>query len=271
LSPPVLHRDIKPSNLLLNDQGTLFLVDFGAVQDGVAKAGGTFTIVGTYGYAPLEQLGGQATLASDLYALGATLIHLLTGIAPADLPQVHGRLQFSEDLDLNPGFVRWLWRLTEVTVQNRFTTAQEALAALQFHEQSISIVVENIPPKSRIKVERSPHYLKIVFPDTGRWIKFDSHSFEMVSAPFFGLTFGRKKASIVEIEDISEGLLPQYQGPSLESLMITIGVNEYHFICRKTEDRAWLIRTIRHWLGFEETDLDWVIRQLDKGESDYVN
>jgi serine/threonine protein kinase len=120
LSPPVLHRDIKPSNLLIDEQGTVFLVDFGAVQDGVAKAGGTFTIVGTYGYAPLEQLGGQATLASDLYALGATLIHLLTGIVPADLAQVNGRLQFPENLNLNPGLIRCLWRLTEINGPDRF-------------------------------------------------------------------------------------------------------------------------------------------------------
>jgi len=89
LSPPVFHRDIKPSNLILGKDGQVYLVDFGAVQDRATAEGATFTVVGTSGYAPPEQLWGRAVPASDLYALGATLIHLLTGTAPADLPQRH--------------------------------------------------------------------------------------------------------------------------------------------------------------------------------------
>lgn len=87
LSPPVLHRDLKPSNLIMGDDKHIYLVDFGAVQAQASVTGVTFTIVGTSGYAPLEQFWGRAVPASDLYALGATLIHLLTGIAPVDLPQ----------------------------------------------------------------------------------------------------------------------------------------------------------------------------------------
>jgi len=95
LSPPVLHRDIKPSNLILGEDKQVYLVDFGAVQAQAAVTGVTFTVVGTSGYAPLEQFWGRAVAASDLYALGATLIHLLTGTAPADLPQKEGRLSRS--------------------------------------------------------------------------------------------------------------------------------------------------------------------------------
>ncbi|HEY9860729.1 MAG TPA: protein kinase [Candidatus Obscuribacterales bacterium] len=54
LSPPVLHRDIKPSNLILGKDNYIYLIDFGAVQDKAAAEGSTFTIVGTYGYAPME-------------------------------------------------------------------------------------------------------------------------------------------------------------------------------------------------------------------------
>ncbi|MEY3329957.1 MAG: hypothetical protein RLZZ115_2840, partial [Cyanobacteriota bacterium] len=78
LSPPVLHRDIKPSNLILDGSEQIYLVDFGAVQAQASVTGVTFTVVGTSGYAPLEQFWGRAVAASDLYALGATLIHLLT-------------------------------------------------------------------------------------------------------------------------------------------------------------------------------------------------
>jgi serine/threonine protein kinase len=57
LNPSVLHRDIKPSNLIWGEDEQVYLVDFGAVQDRAAKEGATFTVVGTYGYAPMEQFG----------------------------------------------------------------------------------------------------------------------------------------------------------------------------------------------------------------------
>ena len=131
LSPPVFHRDIKPSNLILGKDGQVYLVDFGAVQDRATAEGATFTVVGTSGYAPPEQLWGRAVPASDLYALGATLIHLLTGTAPADLPQRQMRLQFADRVSLKPNFAQWLEKLTEPAPERRFSTARQALLALQ--------------------------------------------------------------------------------------------------------------------------------------------
>jgi serine/threonine protein kinase len=130
LNPGVLHRDIKPSNLIWGKDNHVYLVDFGAVQDKAAKEGVTFTVVGTYGYAPMEQFGGRAVPASDLYALGASLIHLLTGIPPGDLPQQDLRLQFADRVNASPSFVRWLQKLTEPAPEQRFTNARQALDAL---------------------------------------------------------------------------------------------------------------------------------------------
>ncbi len=131
LNPGVLHRDIKPSNLIWGDDNRIYLVDFGAVQDKAAREGVTFTVVGTYGYAPMEQFGGRAVAASDLYALGATLIHLLTGTCPSDLPQQDLRLQFTDRVNLSPSFVSWLQKLIEPAPEQRFTSAQQALNALK--------------------------------------------------------------------------------------------------------------------------------------------
>jgi eukaryotic-like serine/threonine-protein kinase len=88
LAPPVIHRDIKPHNIIRRDDGQIFLVDFGAVQDVYHQTitGGS-TVVGTYGYMAPEQFRGKAILATDLYGLGATIIYLLTCKTPADLPQ----------------------------------------------------------------------------------------------------------------------------------------------------------------------------------------
>ncbi|MBD2665520.1 serine/threonine protein kinase [Richelia sinica FACHB-800] len=131
LNPGVLHRDIKPSNLIWGEDNKIYLVDFGAVQDRAAKEGATFTVVGTYGYAPMEQFGGRAVPASDLYALGATLIHLLTGIAPADLPQKDLRWQFVDKVHTSQVFVNWLQKLTEPSPEERFTSARVAFDALK--------------------------------------------------------------------------------------------------------------------------------------------
>ncbi|OCQ95355.1 serine/threonine protein kinase [Nostoc sp. MBR 210] len=131
LNPGVLHRDIKPSNLIWGEDNQIYLVDFGAVQDKAAKEGVTFTVVGTYGYAPMEQFGGRAVPASDLYALGASLIHLLTGIPPGDLPQQDLRLQFADKVNVSSSFVRWLQKMTEPAPENRFSNARQAIEALK--------------------------------------------------------------------------------------------------------------------------------------------
>ena len=131
LNPPVLHRDIKPSNLIWGEDEQVYLVDFGAVQDKAAKEGATFTVVGTYGYAPMEQFGGRAVPASDIYALGATLIHLLTGVVPADLPQQNLQIQFADRVSLSPSMVCWLQKLSEPALERRFSSARLALVALE--------------------------------------------------------------------------------------------------------------------------------------------
>jgi serine/threonine protein kinase len=142
LSPPVLHRDLKPSNIIFQAetseestdrgivQGKVYLIDFGSVRDRAVAEGATFTVVGTGGYAPPEQLWGRATPKSDLYALGATLIHLLTGKPPADLPQQRMRLQFRDFAYLTPQFADWLDKLTDPAPERRFSSARLALEAL---------------------------------------------------------------------------------------------------------------------------------------------
>ncbi len=91
--PPVLHRDIKPANIKETPGGLIKLVDFGLVKLLATDETRTVTVLqgrGTIAYTPLEQYGGDTghtDIRSDVYALGATLYHLLTGQPPADAKQ----------------------------------------------------------------------------------------------------------------------------------------------------------------------------------------
>ncbi|MGH9940856.1 MAG: protein kinase domain-containing protein [Pyrinomonadaceae bacterium] len=99
-APPVIHRDIKPQNLKLSDRGRVILLDFGLAK-GLPAAGTTLKSVLGYtpSYAPLEQIQDEGTDArSDLYSLGATVYHLLTGaVPPGSLKRVTALSNGEED------------------------------------------------------------------------------------------------------------------------------------------------------------------------------
>lgn len=86
--PPVIYRDLKPANLMLDDTRTpprVMLIDFGIARF-VSPTQKGVTAIGTMGYAPPELFSGQVEPRSDLYSLGATMFHLLTGADPQDNP-----------------------------------------------------------------------------------------------------------------------------------------------------------------------------------------
>lgn len=167
LDPPVLHRDIKPSNLIWGEDERVYLVDFGAVQDQAVSEGATFTVVGTYGYVPMEQFAGRTVPASDLYALGATLIHLLTGIAPADLPYKDSRIQFADRINVDLGLVNWIGKLTEPNVTERLSTARQALEALKNRHALSPPITSRKPAGSQIQLKKSASQLEIKLPRRG--------------------------------------------------------------------------------------------------------
>ena len=151
LTPPVIHRDIKPQNIIRCDDGRVFLVDFGAVQDVYHNTltGGS-TVAGTYGYMAPEQFRGWAVLATDLYALGATLISLLTQKSPTDLPHRNLKIDFLPHVRITQQFADWLERMIEPVAEDRFLSAEEALAVLRGKQ----VFTRSATPKTRQLAER---------------------------------------------------------------------------------------------------------------------
>ena len=128
---PIIFRDVKPSNIMINEHGHVVLVDFGIAK--LFKSGQKGTMIGTEGYSPPEQYRGEATHSADIYALGASLHHLLTGRDPRLEPP----FTFSERpiSQANPAVSEELEAVVikslQYNPQNRFQSAVEMKEALR--------------------------------------------------------------------------------------------------------------------------------------------
>ncbi len=147
--PPILHRDIKPANIKLADSGLIKLVDFGLVKWMAPDDNSTITVIqglGTLAYTPLEQYGGDTGHTdprTDIYALGATLYHLLTGQAPASAKERFLRpssLIPPQQLapDLPPHIAEAILRAMAMHPQDRPSTVREFRALLNGERSLLS-------------------------------------------------------------------------------------------------------------------------------------
>ncbi len=130
--PPIVHRDINPKNIVLGMSGEPHLVDFDSVHS--ASGGepfGSDTAVGTFGYMPMDQIMGKITPAVDMYALGVTLIYVLTHKRPEELALRDSRLDYAPYLDVSPGLERFIGGLVEPAVERRIGDARSASAAFK--------------------------------------------------------------------------------------------------------------------------------------------
>lgn len=129
--PPIIHRDINPSNLVMTPGGDVFLIDFGAVKDIMEYNPNNATIVGTYGYMPIEQTMGKASTSSDIYSLGMTAIFLLTGKNPSKLDISRGKPDFSSYCDISQSFMQMLNNMIEPVMEDRIQNVEEVYNELR--------------------------------------------------------------------------------------------------------------------------------------------
>jgi len=136
--PPIIYRDLKPANLMIDPEANrVMLIDFGIARC-VAPMQRGVTAIGTMGYAPPELFSGQVEPRSDIYSLGATMFHFLTGEDPRDKPLLI--FDFTKNPtpcqlnpEITPQMERILMRAVEQAPENRFSSAREMKQVLEEH------------------------------------------------------------------------------------------------------------------------------------------
>jgi len=132
-----IHRDIKPSNIMRHRNGTLYLLDFGAVKQvttaAQGKPSGKSTGIYSIGFAPPEQMaGGEVYPSTDLYALAVTCITLLTGKEAGELyDSYNNSWAWRAHAQINPAIADVLDRMLQPSPNQRYDTAKDVLAALR--------------------------------------------------------------------------------------------------------------------------------------------
>jgi serine/threonine protein kinase len=140
--PPIIYRDLKPANLMLDDKsGRVMLVDFGIARI-VRPTEKGVTAIGTMGYAPPELFAGKVEPRSDIYSLGATLFHMLTGADPQDNPLLI--FDFSKNprpAQINPSISPEMERLLMKAVahkpEDRHASALDLMRELEEHSKQL--------------------------------------------------------------------------------------------------------------------------------------
>lgn len=124
---PVIHRDIKPDNIIFQPNGQIKLIDFGAARNFDSVKSRDTVLIGTVGYAPPEQFGfGQTDCRADIYAIGKTLTHMLTGIAPE-----RGETNIPQSDKIPPQLIKIIKKATEFDPGHRYGSVKELSEAIK--------------------------------------------------------------------------------------------------------------------------------------------
>ena len=135
-TPPIIYRDMKPANIMLKPDGNICLIDFGTAREFKEKNLADTTCLGTVGYAAPEQFGGmgQTDARTDIYCLGATLYHLVTGRNPCDPPYEILPIR-QVNPALSSGLERIIQNCTQRNPDDRYQSCAELMYALENYEK----------------------------------------------------------------------------------------------------------------------------------------
>jgi serine/threonine protein kinase len=141
-----IHRDIKPANIMRSNRGLMYLIDFGAVKQFLTGPGNTDTpqsiVIGTEGYAPLEQMSGRGVYPStDLYALAMSCLSLMGNIKPNNSQRDFHEFidNWQQELEMDASLKAILARMLLTRPMDRYQSAMEVLEAMQAENLTLSI------------------------------------------------------------------------------------------------------------------------------------
>lgn len=135
-NPPIIYRDMKPANIMLQPNGNVKLIDFGIAREYKEQNLADTVSLGTKGYAAPEQFGGrgQTDARTDVYCLGVTLYHLLTGKNPCEPPYEIYPIRYWKP-QLSSGLESVVQKCTQLNPEDRYQSCAEVLYALNHYNE----------------------------------------------------------------------------------------------------------------------------------------
>lgn len=127
--PPIIYRDMKPANVMLKPDGNVKIVDFGIAREYKEQNLADTMVLGTKGYAPPEQYSGQSNARSDIFALGMTMHHLLTGVDPRNGEPYASVRQWNPEL--SEGIEIIIDKCVQPAEENRYQNCEDLLYDLK--------------------------------------------------------------------------------------------------------------------------------------------
>lgn len=174
-TPAIIYRDMKPANVMLKPDGNVTLIDFGTAREYKEKNLADTTCLGTVGYAAPEQFGGmgQTDARTDIYCLGATLYHLVTGMNPCEPPyEIKPIRQINPTL--SSGLERIIMKCTQRNPEDRYQSCAELMYALEHYEEIDDI--HRKKQKKKLGMFITTAVLTLVFGAVSLWGYFSAEN-----------------------------------------------------------------------------------------------
>lgn len=144
--PSIIYRDMKPANVMLKPEGNIKIIDFGIAREYKEQNLADTTVLGTKGYAPPEQYSGQTDPRSDIFALGMTMHHLLTGVDPRNGEPYAPVRQWNPEL--SEGIEIIIDRCVQPAAENRYQSCADLIYDLEHPE----LITKGFKRKQRKKL-----------------------------------------------------------------------------------------------------------------------